>query len=203
MKKNSFLSKYGSYTIPAGTIFFRDAPNKCIYDTMFFGFCTTGAGTANYSSQKTQVWETLIPIHSFFMVKGRANSGEFAAIYSAIVDIQNHFFPKSMRDPWDDVLLKQTNNVHRRRLVTLFKKHGFTSWVCSAEDNYVMEVFSFGGEALNKQSFRYVKSIKTWDDEYQNTNSFDYGKTFGLPCITKPFQPGGFPFWDEEFSPNF
>lgn len=188
---SALVDKYGEYIVEPGTLLFRRAANKEFHASMFFGFCSVGPGTSNIMSNTVQVWKVTKGIRSLLMLRGQRLTGEEPFLYSAIVDIYNEHFPLDKKHEYDDLMLKKHDTIYRRRIIALLKKQGITSWVCSVEDNYVMELFLFAGAAEHKDSFSFVESYKLFPEysRKEYPNSFNYDNVKHLPEIRKGTPP--------------
>jgi hypothetical protein len=200
---SELISKYGTYIIEPGTLLFRKAANRQFYNSMFFGFCEIGASTSNVRSNYIQVWKASMEIKSLLMLRGRQVTSEEPFLYSAIVDIYNMQFPNDRKLEYDDLALKKHDSVYRRRIIETLKRQGINTWVCSTEDNFVMELFAFGGAALHAQMFSFVESYKDLPgfERKDYRNSFNYDKVAHLPEIRKGPTPDD-PFTDWLMSEN-
>lgn len=197
---SELIKKYGEYIIQPGTLLYRVAANTGCYPTMFLGFCSFGASTANFASDTIQVWRTTKEIRSLLMLKGRRLTGEDMLLFSAIVDIYNSYFTDNKKDEYDDLMLKKEDTSDRRKIINELLKQGITSWVCSVEDKHQMELFLFQGAAQHEECISCIGTYETsWRNNLRANNSFNYETLQHLPEMRKGPPPSD-PFWEQMIS---
>jgi hypothetical protein len=156
---------------------FRKADTTKYFECMFFGFCPYGTFSSSSSSKEIQIWQTTAEIHSLFIIKGKSSGGHAK---SAILDIYDYCFPNRPTDK-SYIEIKKRNTIERQELIKALRILGFTSWVCSVENSWQMELFVFD-ENMICQSIKFVGLVDNNDMNWE-IDSFDRTALNNLPTI--------------------
>ena len=144
---DKLIDKYKLAIIPKDTILFRKAPDKKVYDAMFFSFDIFGANSSEYADCVTQIWVTKKPIISRLLVKGKLTP----QIYETDLEYCYEKFCGEKKYYLD---IKHRLNPKRKAFLDFLKTNGMETWVSSVENGTSMELLLFSDNNNNLIKFK-------------------------------------------------
>ena len=143
----SMNEKYKKVHIPAGTLFFRRAPNSEIHPSMFFSFSSYGSYSCIIEGSFLQFWETKTAIISHLTVKEKLNETDIEWLYNQYCGDDEYYLN-----------IKNIENPKRQGFLDFLKQNDFDSWVDSVENGTEMEFHLFSDN--NSELVRYIGRIE-------------------------------------------
>lgn len=152
---NKLRDKYKFAVIPRGTLLFRRAPNILIHDSMYFSFDYYGSASTDYIDSPLQLWITINPIISTFIVDKKTSNN----IY--LTDL-SYLYKEFCNEEKYHLDIKHRNNTKLKEFLFFLTKNNINSWVTSVENKAAMELHLF--TTNNKQFIKFKQEI----NEYKN-----------------------------------
>lgn len=172
---------FGKCIVPKGCFLFRRAMDVQIYSTMFFGFEIFATASAEYKTQKIQVWRVKEDITCIFPIKEitlnkwhKSSLGELCLKHLGILEADSHYLQ-----------IKKNDNPIRQRLITFLNQNNIYSWVSDCEGKVEMELFLFDDVMKNEKKVEFKGFAKYDDPKLDEYNYYKYVNIIHNPAITR------------------